>query len=269
MSGAAPPLSEEFLDWWFAPWRLPAALLVADPRVAPGAPDAVAQPQPGQAGQIVQVAEGGQLGQLAQRHGYRSWCLDAGVQVDFSAQFDSGWQFAALDSAAALRRAARLFAGLLAAREGDQQRLGQLAPVERRWCMSLALAQPVSGLMQPDACAFDTLETRGLLELACALEDGFPGMWTRLRLLLPLAQQVRIADGLRHGRAEGLQAAPRAARGQRCWRLCIERAPLLPLKGPCADTTADHAASPATPTAPASAVEAVEAVGAVTVEVPA
>lgn len=215
------PLSEVFLDWWFAPWRLPAG-----PRLGPslGAP-----------------WDGPGPGPLARGQAYRGWCHGAGVPADFPPCFDSAWQFAALDDPAPLRRAARLFAGLLAARLGDQRRLGQLPLAERRWCMSVALAQPVSGLMAPDACAFDSLETQGLLELACALESGFPGMWSRLRLMLPEAQAARVEDGLRHGRSDVVPTGARAARGQRCWRLCIARAPAA-LPGGASDTGAAAAA---------------------------
>ena len=185
------PLSEGFLDWWFAPW----ALGGATPAFAQGA------------------------SALARRHGYRLWCGAAGIPPDLPPAFDSGWQVAAQTDSGLLRHAASLYAAMLAVRQGRQAALTALAPAERRWCMGIAATQPLQPLTQPDPAT--ALETWGLAELAGALDAGFAGIWPRLQIVLdevPGAGEPTVA------RVEGIAAPAAAARRLRCWRLCFDRA---------------------------------------------
>jgi hypothetical protein len=179
---AETPLADSFLDWWFAPWELGGA-------PAPFAPDA---------------------SPLARRHGYRAWCDAIGVPADLPPAWDSGWQAAAVSDAALLRRAASLYAALLSARGNEPARLAALPLAERRWCMAVAITQP----LQPLAAPAGSLEAWGLAELAGALERGFAGLWPRLRLVLGGEAIAIPAAG----------ATSSAARRLRCWRLCLERA---------------------------------------------
>lgn len=178
-------LSDGFLDWWFAPWDL--------------------------GGEFPAFAQGASA--LARRHGYRVWCHSVGVPADLPATWDSGWQVLAVSDDALLRRAASLYAALLAARQARHARLTALPLAERRWCMSVAVTQPLQGLTEPGPAA--TLEAWGIAELAGALEAGFEGLWPRLRLVLGV-------DTLDITPAEA--KAGTAARSQRCWRMCLDRA---------------------------------------------
>lgn len=179
---ASAPLADRFIDWWFAPWHLGGA-------APPFAPDA---------------------SPLARRHGYRLWCDAMGVPADLPSAWDSGWQAAAVSDATLLRRAASLYAALLAARGNEPARLAALPLAERRWCLGLALTQP----LQPLAAPASSLENWGLAELAGALEAGFAGLWPRLRLVLGGETIAVPATG----------ATPAAVRRLRCWRLCLDRA---------------------------------------------
>lgn len=174
-------LADGFLDWWFAPWHL----------------DGVPPPFPPDASP------------LARRHGYRAWCEAIGVPADLPPVWDAGWQAAAVSDAALLRRAASLYAALLAARRNEPARLAALPLAERRWCMGIANTQPLQPLAEPAA----SLQAWGLAELAGALEQGFAGLWPRLRLLL----RIEASD------VPGA-AAPAGTRQLRCWRLCLDRA---------------------------------------------
>jgi hypothetical protein len=182
-------LDDAFVDWWHTPWRLPYAPAAWPGGVAPA-------------------------GELARRHGYRLWCDAAGLPAALPATFDPQWQSLARCDGAGLETAAALYAGLLAARVRDRAALARLPVAQRRWCMSVALTQPLTALL-PDPV--DTAAPRGLAELAAALAGGFPGLWPRLRLLLPPAATAGIA-------AAG--PLPVGARPARCWRLCAERAAL-------------------------------------------
>ncbi|AVR94325.1 hypothetical protein [Pseudoduganella armeniaca] len=181
MSAAGAPLADGFLDWWFAPWNLGGPPPPFPPDASP----------------------------LARRHGYRAWCDALGVPADLPPTWDAGWQAAAVADAALLRRAASLYAALLAARANEPARLAALPLAERRWCMGIAITQPLQPLSAPAA----SLQAWGLAELAGALEHGFAGLWPRLRLVLGMAAtEVPRSD-----------AAP-TSRRLRCWRLCLERA---------------------------------------------
>src|SRR5450830_46431 len=196
-SSSAAPLALTFLDWWFAPWNYldGHALALAD-------------------------------GMLAQRDGYRSWCAKAGVAAEFPSRFDAAWHIAALQRPQELRRCAALFGGLFAARthsKVSQASLAQLPREQQRWCMSVAMAQPLASagvVLGPDAGA----EEQGLAELALRLERRFPGMWSRLALLLPTHLALALGQSVRQVLAAGAVESDAAnLRAQRCWKICLER----------------------------------------------
>jgi len=189
-------LQQALLDWWFSPWtyapRMPARMLPSED-------------------------------ELGRRDGYRLWCEQAGIAADLPFHFDPAWSIAATSDSGQLRSAARLFAGLIAAREHDHALLSALPLAERKWCASIASVQPLNRLYSGDPVADDSLETRGLVDLALYLEKGFPGLWSRLRLLLPepLAADV---DALLQAMPTATDSSRGSVRAQRCWRLCADRA---------------------------------------------
>lgn len=193
-------LSDAFIDWWFTPWSYAATasahLLPADDL-------------------------------LAQRDQYGFWCAQAGVRTDFPGDFDPGWQVAAIHVGPELRKAAELFGGLIAARSQDQSVLSQLPISDRKWCMSIATTQPLKGCREVQFQPGDPVEVRGLIELARRLEHGFPGLWTRLRLLLPEPLANRVETLLPAALAEWGSAAGPEVRAQRCWKICHTRAAQL------------------------------------------
>lgn len=184
-------LSDAFLAWWFAPWDLGGA-------------------QPG-------FAQGASA--LARRHGYRLWCEAARVPADLPPAWDSGWQMVAMSDAGMLRRAARLYAAMLAARSARPALLAELPLTERRWCMGVALTQPLQALTEPQAAS--GLEAWGVAELAGALEAGFTGLWPRLR---------RVLDTDTIDVAAAVLPPAAATRQLRCWRMCLERAARFDMK---------------------------------------
>jgi hypothetical protein len=189
-------LPHSFFDWWFAPWtyatQLPSLTLPA-------------------------------VDQFGQRDGYRLWCAHAGIGPDLPDRFDPAWSVAAADGETGLTAAARLFAGLIAARQHDQAVLDTLSPGDRKWCISIAATQPLLGWPHVRYGADDTTEMRGLVELACWLERDFPGMWPRLRLLLPAVVADQVGVLLRCPPGTGDKPNPSSLRAQRCWRLCSDR----------------------------------------------
>ncbi|GGZ01575.1 hypothetical protein ACFFTM_08835 [Pseudoduganella plicata] len=187
------PLSDGFLDWWFAPWALG------------GEPPGFAR----------------HAGPLARRHGYRLWCDAAGIPADLPVSFDSGWQAAASADAALLRRAAGLYAAMLAVRTGRQGALAAQPQGERRWCMGIAATQPLQALTEPGPAT--SLENWGLAELAVALDTEFAGLWPRLRIVLGSGE----AD---FARTAGIATPAAAVRRLRCWRLCFDRAAQTDMK---------------------------------------
>jgi hypothetical protein len=187
-------LSDAFIDWWFAPWRY------AVPAHAPSAD------------------------LLAQRDRYGDWCKEADVQAAMPATFDPGWQVAAVAAAGELRRAAELFGGLAAARMQDRQVLGGLAIADRRWCMGVALTQPMKGCGEIPFHDNDRAEVRGLAELARRLGYGFPGAWTRLRLMLPGPLAARVDTLLTAAPPAATPTAAAEARIQHLWQMCRARA---------------------------------------------
>jgi hypothetical protein len=201
-------LPAAFLDWWFAPWGYAASAS-------------------GHASHDADL--------VGRRDAYRLWCAGAGVRPALPADFDAGWQAAALDDGATLASSAKLFGGLLAARQQQRQALAQLAPADRKWCMSIASVQPLAQYAAGPYAPGEALEVRGLTELSCRLEHRFPGMWSRLRLLLPrqlddrvttLLERERDADDWHDG------PDPSSQRALRCWRLCLQRALEMKHDGP-------------------------------------
>lgn len=187
------PLAPAFLDWWFAPWNY-----------ADGHPLALA------------------AGMLAQRDGYRPWCRQSGVQAELPARFDASWHIAALQRPQELRRCAALFGGLFAARLRSPA-LAALPRTQQRWCMSVASVQPLTAApLALDAGA--SVEEQGLAQLAVRLERRFPGMWSRLALLLPAAQAQLVGQSLPAALAAGAVESEAAnLRSQRCWKICLEQ----------------------------------------------
>lgn len=189
-------LSSSFLDWWFAPWSYAGA----SPAGMPAVTDS-----------------------MRLRDGYRLWCTAACIPADLPERFDPEWQAAGVSSEEELRAAARLFAGLIAAREHRQQMLRALPAAERRWCASVASIQPLRGIVKPLPEREARIEACGIAELAIRLEAGFGGVWPRLRLMLdaPLAAEVQdIVDAMATPPEQTHAATVRA---QRCWALCRQR----------------------------------------------
>ncbi|NRR30401.1 hypothetical protein HSX11_09375 [Oxalobacteraceae bacterium] len=186
-------LAQDFIDWWFAPWDYASA----------------AAPLPA-------------MDRLGLRDGYRVWCGRAGIAAALPAHFDPAWQAMAAIRGDALLAGARLFGGLIAARAQRHDTLAELGIAERKWCVGVAATQPLHGWPGLQFRAADTIELRGLSELACWLEADFPGLWPRLQLTLPRATAARI-EGLLAG-AAAAAPEPSALRAQRCWNLCLRRA---------------------------------------------
>jgi len=178
-----------FIDWWFAPWR----------GGGPALFDAC-------------------QGELARRDAYRDWCCQAGLAPDLPRQADWRWQAAAALEPDLLLRAAALFGGLLAARAQHHAELAQLAPDARRWCLAVALTQPLAQWL-PDTAQALAPARRGLAEFALRAEQAVPGLWPRLALGLA----PELAPGLaQSGRPAGAHRL--SERDRRCWMLCVSHA---------------------------------------------
>ncbi|CDG82327.1 hrpD-like protein [Janthinobacterium agaricidamnosum NBRC 102515 = DSM 9628] len=193
------PLGADFIDWWFAPW--------------PPAPASDAE-----------QAEQGAPGLPALRDRYRWWCQQAGCPADLPASFDPAWQPLCGADGAVLQATARLYAGLIAAREHDAALLAMLPPDDRKWCASLAATQPLPHCGRAVYEAGDSADVRGLAELAQHLRHGFPGLWPRLQCLLPAPLAGRV-QALLELMAPHDELTPRqSGRVQRCWFMCAARA---------------------------------------------
>lgn len=202
-------LSAAFLDWWFAPWSYASS---------------------SHASQEADL--------VGRRDAYRLWCAGAGVRPALPAAFDAEWQAAALNDGHVLASGAKLFGGLLAARRQQREALAQLSVADRKWCMSIASVQPLTECAVAPYALDESLEVRGLTELSCRLEQAFPGIWSRLRLLLAEEQHSRVAVLLEQqhtGNNEHVVPETASQRVLRCWRLCQRRAeemkqasPLIP-----------------------------------------
>lgn len=193
-------LPQEFFDWWFEPWTYAADAACLHP-----------------AG----------TGRVGQRDGYRLWCEQAGVAAELPQHFDTEWYVAAATDGAQLIATARLFGGLFAARRHDQALLNELAFDERKWCVSIAATQPLSAAEGLPAARGVGIDAYGLMELVRRLESGFPGMWSRLRLLLPQELAGKTEELLAAIAGSEQKREASAARAQRCWALCETRAALM------------------------------------------
>ncbi|WP_167221640.1 hypothetical protein [Massilia rubra] len=190
----ATSLPDAFLDWWFAPW------------------DAAAQPAPHAA----------MAGVLALRDGYHVWCAHAQLAPGLPPSFDPAWAEASGTDGSALGPTAQLYGGLLAARAQDTAALATLSTAQRDWCLRLAATQPLHSHGGDAYLPGDSLALRGLCELACHLQAGFPGLWPRLRGGIDAASGARIAT-LLAAMPHALDAVA-AARARRCWLRCRARA---------------------------------------------
>jgi hypothetical protein len=192
-------LPNAFIDWWFNPWEC-----AAPAREWPlPAADA-----------------------LGRRDAYRLWCAHAAVVADLPQRFAPFWHVLAGMSGTELTATARLFAGLIAAREHQQAVLGELAFEHRKWCISIAATQPLRSAQGATYTAQDGIEVRGMVELAHRLERGFPGLWSRLRLTLDPALTARVERLAQSVVACAVDeaAATATSRVARCWTLCRLRA---------------------------------------------
>lgn len=193
---AASAPSASFLDWWFAPWSY------------------AHRPWPS----LCQ-------GMLAQRDAYRDWCRVVGVAADLPDSGDLRWQMTIRDSEE-FHHAATLYGGLFAARRHDQAELAWLTPAERRWCLSVALTQPLqpwSGSLPEELRAIG-VRARGMAELALRLERAFPGLWSRLRLLLPEQEAHQLAQVLTPTLSASAPPPLPRERERNCWQLCLAQA---------------------------------------------
>ncbi|OGB25906.1 MAG: hypothetical protein A3I66_12050 [Burkholderiales bacterium RIFCSPLOWO2_02_FULL_57_36] len=206
-------LPPTFLDWWFAPWAHASGR-------TPCLPSAIDQ--------------------LGRRDGYRLWCAEAGIDPDIPLHFDPAWHIAATADGTEFIATARLFAGLLAARDHDQAVLGALPFADRKWCVSIAATQPLQRCSHVRYDGGESIEVRGMVELARRLEHGFPGLWGRLRLTLPIALADKV-DRLRHEAvAMELKLDACATRAQRCWQHCRNRAESMRAAQAASDASRDQ-----------------------------
>src|SRR5450830_336538 len=189
LSAAALPAT--LLEWSFSPWTR-----ALQPDLLPQA-----------------------VGLMAQRDDYRDWCRRHGIPADFPVRYEAAWQSAALSSSDELVHCAALYGGLFAARERDRVSLAQLPGAAQRWCLKVALTQPLLALV-PTPCS--SVRQRGLGELALHLERSFPGMWPRLALMLPQDTAQTLQQMCRAGSVTA--AAHAEQRALRCWMLCVEQA---------------------------------------------
>jgi len=193
-------LDAHFIDWWFAPWRY-----------------AIRKRMP-----LFAYSD-----ELGRRDGYDLWCAHTNARAALPDEFDPGWQVAALENAALFARSARLYGGLIAARAQNQFVLARLPIEERRWCLSVAITQPLKACAELPLAAHagvDLAELYGVVELAHRLERGFPGMWSRLRLLLDDALASRAEALLPAALAGAPDESGNPKRAQRCWQMCMQRA---------------------------------------------
>jgi hypothetical protein len=191
-----PTLPEWFLDWWFAPWQY--------------------------AGGAARLAHAEDV--IALRDGYRLWCEQAHVDADLPASFDTEWHIACATNGDELLRSARLFAGLFAARAHEQEVLNELSLADRKWCAGIASIQPVRAAVADLAKEPGSIDVSGLAELAMRLEQDFPGMWSRLRLMVPPSGAAKVDAILRQMPSAVPDSHAAAARIRRCWQMCRQRA---------------------------------------------
>lgn len=193
--------AQTLIDWWFMPWSY--GMHRSDASLLPH-----------------------EAGMLGQRDGYRLWCRQTDVVPEFPALCDPGWTVATCTDGAQFVATARLFSGLIAARHHDQEELSSLSFADRKWCMSVAAIQPLQHYHQTLNLLAVPLEMRGLCQLAMYLAHGFPGMWSRLRMLLEPATATVVDRFLQDMLGIAIVPLHFPARAQRCWRLCRSRAEL-------------------------------------------
>lgn len=191
-------LSDDFIDWWYTPWRYAIA------------------PSPAAASEEL----------ISQRDDYRNWCARAAIASDLPQHFDPHWSGAALSNADLLTQSAALFMGLIAARQplNTQQETFNVLPFDdRKWCLSLAATQllPAYAVDHPDND--DEPAIRGMAELAIRLDAGFPGLWSRLQMTLQEAERAAVQLRVQNNWADHEAITRTATRSQRCWRLCLQR----------------------------------------------
>jgi hypothetical protein len=199
-----PILPEWFLDWWFAPWQYAGAAA----RMYAGA--------------AARMAHADDV--IALRDGYRLWCEQAHVAADLPASFDKEWHIACTTNGDELVRTARLFAGLFAARAHEQEALNELSLADRKWCAGIASIQPVRAMVTYPAKEPGSIDVSGLAELAMRLEQAFPGMWSRLRLMLPPSGAGKVDAILGQMPSAAPDNAASVTRIRRCWQMCRQRA---------------------------------------------
>lgn len=187
-------MSPEFLQWWFSPWAN-----VADSRTNIGVED----------------------DELARRDAYPHWCAQAGVSADFPESCDWRWAEVVTDDVKGLASTARLFMGIIAAGERDQSLLSELPAADRKWCVRVAATQPLSAACKTAYVQTDRMTTRGFVELAARLESDFPGLWSRLSLMIPIPVSTCISELLETGVLTSNFSNSAIVRAQRCWRLCV------------------------------------------------
>lgn len=189
-------LSQQALDWWFSPWTYAA----------------------GGAGFLPLAAEG-----LGQRDGYRLWCGKANVAAELPSACDPGWEAAFITSGDELMATARLFRGLMLAREQNLDKLAGLPIADRKWCCSIASTQPLRPVRHDGAGRPESIDVEGLVDIAVRLEHGFPGAWPRLRLTLPETVASGVDALMPHVHEDRAALDTSTVRAQRCWRLCRAR----------------------------------------------
>ncbi|HEY8024621.1 MAG TPA: hypothetical protein VIF60_08660 [Burkholderiaceae bacterium] len=195
-----PALSDSFIDWWFSPWSY--------------AGDEGQSDGPASALSTLTSSD-----MLARRDAYRLWCAELKVAADLPPHFDPAWSIVATSEPQEFAATLRLFGAVIAACGRDELLLGELPFDDRRWCMSIASTQALTTAPRPAA----SLAERGAQELKDRLDAGFYGIWSRLRLLLSPPLRVAV-DRQTNESSRAPLAAGAVARGQRCWRLCRERA---------------------------------------------
>jgi hypothetical protein len=187
-------MSPSFFEWWFSPWN-----------------------NVDKSWDILR--SNGDI--LAQRDGYRMWCAKADVTPSLPVLYDDLWTEVMTDDPDLLLNSARLFIGIIAACEHNQVILHSLTPDARRWCVSVAATQPLLFLCKATYLESDSIEIHGLVEFAARLNCGFPGLWSRLRLLLPALLANRVSKLLESGLDITRYSSSSKTRSKRCWRLCV------------------------------------------------
>lgn len=190
-------LSQQALDWWFSPW----AYALNSAGLMPYATDP-----------------------LGQRDGYRLWCEKAGVAADLPLAINPRWEVAFTNSGEELMATARLFRGLVLAREHDHEKLAAMPFNDRKWCTSVASTQPLRPSWENGTGPQEPIEIEGLLDMALRLQHGFPGAWSRLRLALPADVCKTVESLMQQVRADQASIDASATRAQRCWHMCRGRA---------------------------------------------